>query len=109
MVWTPGMQVGNETGKIRHLIVPYTRGVGLDIGCGPWKAWPHFIGIDVRKSWENMTWDVSMLRDGRDLSIFADRSLDFVYSSHLLEHLEEPEKVLKEWWRVIKVGGHLVL
>jgi len=35
--------------------------------------------------------------------------MDFVFSSHLLEHLEKPLDALKEWWRVIKQGGYLVL
>jgi ADP-heptose:LPS heptosyltransferase len=32
-----------------------------------------------------------------------------VFSSHLLQCLINPEKALKEWWRVIKPGGYLVL
>ena len=35
--------------------------------------------------------------------------MDFVFSSHLLEHLEDPVKALKEWWRLLKVKGNLVL
>jgi ADP-heptose:LPS heptosyltransferase len=35
--------------------------------------------------------------------------MDFVFSSHLLEHVEDPQAVLKEWWRVIKHNGFLVL
>ena len=43
---------GNESGKIRWEIVPYTRGHGLDIGCGPHKAFLHFIGCDSLKDVE---------------------------------------------------------
>jgi hypothetical protein len=32
-----------------------------------------------------------------------------VFSSHTLEHMVDPLKTLREWWRVIKTGGHLVL
>jgi ADP-heptose:LPS heptosyltransferase len=35
--------------------------------------------------------------------------MDAVHSSHLLEHVEDYKAALKEWWRVIKPGGHLVL
>jgi ADP-heptose:LPS heptosyltransferase len=41
--------------------------------------------------------------------MFADDSLDFVFSSHLLEHIEDFEAALREWWRVVKPGGHLCL
>jgi SAM-dependent methyltransferase len=35
--------------------------------------------------------------------------MDFVYSAHLLEHVQDFESALREWWRVIKPGGYLVL
>jgi ADP-heptose:LPS heptosyltransferase len=35
--------------------------------------------------------------------------MDFVFSSHLLEHLVDYEAALAEWWRVIKPGGYLCL
>ena len=98
----------NESAKIKYEIVPYTRGKGLDIGCGQYKAYSHFIGIDNGKQYggKNVT-DIN--GDGTDLSLFADDSLDFVFSSHFLEHVEDYITTLWEWWRVIKPGGHLVL
>jgi ADP-heptose:LPS heptosyltransferase len=33
---------------VRYLIVPWTRGGGLDLGCGPSKAFPHFIAVRKR-------------------------------------------------------------
>lgn len=110
MVWRITDEQGNESGKVSHMIVPWTRGRGLDLGCGPWKAWPHFIGVDNFDEWSGLQgWAPEIRGDVTDLSMFADRSLDFVYSSHTLEHLDNPEKVLREWWRVIKMGGNLVL
>ena len=38
-----------------------------------------------------------------------DGSLDYVFSSHCLEHLEKPKEALKEWIRVLKQGGVLYL
>ena len=51
MVWRATDPEGNEAEKIRWAVVPYTRGKVLDIGCGPYKAFNHFIGIDSGKQW----------------------------------------------------------
>jgi ubiquinone/menaquinone biosynthesis C-methylase UbiE len=47
--------------------------------------------------------------DARNLYWFRDNVLDYVFSSHLLEDFEDIETVLREWLRVLKVGGHLIL
>lgn len=107
MVWRATDPQGNEAAKIAPLIVPYTRGRGLDIGCGQYKAFPHFIGVDSGKDYGRPVTDITT--DAGDLTMFVDASMDFVFSSHVLEHTVDPLTVLNEWWRVIKVGGHLVL
>lgn len=119
MTWRPDGPAGNETGKIRHRTPPYTRGKGLDIGAGAHRLWPHCITLDNFDELPGeidpntgQPWHPDVIADAEDLSIFADESLDFVYSSHLLEHLDDTEAVLREWWRVIKVSeetGFLVL
>ncbi|MDP9076356.1 MAG: class I SAM-dependent methyltransferase [Bacteroidota bacterium] len=49
------------------------------------------------------------IKDGTDLSIIQDNAYDFVLSSHSLEHIANPIKALKEWIRVLKKGGALLL
>lgn len=112
MVWKRELSNGDESGKIRWELVEYTRGRGLDIGCGPSKAFPHFIGVDNRK--DTKLFGVPMdpdltVPDASNLDMFASNSMDFVFSSHLLEHIEDHEAALSEWWRVVKVGGNLCL
>jgi len=46
--------------------------------------------------------------DGKRLP-FEDGTVDTVYASHTLEHIDEPLDAIREWFRVLKVGGHLVL
>src|SRR3546814_3492720 len=43
-----------------------------------------------------------------DLGV-ADESYDFVHSSHCLEHLRDPEEGLRNWFRILKPGGHLIV
>jgi ubiquinone/menaquinone biosynthesis C-methylase UbiE len=47
--------------------------------------------------------------EGSALNCIADASYDFVLSSHNLEHFANPIKALKEWQRVLKPNGALVL
>ena len=116
MTWRAEDPMGNEAAKVKHLLPRYTRGRGLDLGCGPFKAYPHFIGVDdvtEYRGWADPRtgahWRPDVVGDVRDLSMFADGSLDFVFSSHLLEHIDDHEAALSEWRRVIRIGGHLVL
>jgi ADP-heptose:LPS heptosyltransferase/predicted SAM-dependent methyltransferase len=111
MTWNIDDPVGNEAAKIRWELVPYTRGTGLDLGCGPWKAFPHFIGVDSGQDQPLLDgrMNQNVCADCRDLKIFGSQTMDFVFSSHLLEHMEDHKATLKEWWRVIKVGGFLCL
>jgi ADP-heptose:LPS heptosyltransferase/predicted SAM-dependent methyltransferase len=106
-MWRRDDPQGAEALKIKHEIVPYTRGRGLDLGCGQWKLYSHFIGVDSGKQWGRQVTDVTAECDKLDM--FASQSMDFVFSSHLLEHIDDYRAALKEWWRVIKPGGHLVL
>ena len=47
--------------------------------------------------------------DGSDLASIPDSTYDFVLSSHNLEHFANPVKAIKEWQRVTRPGGTLVL
>ena len=40
---------------------------------------------------------------------FDDESYDFIISSHVIEHIFDPIKALKEWYRVIKKGGYIFI
>jgi hypothetical protein len=78
------------------------KGRGIDIGCGRIKCHPNAIGIDIFPFK-----DVSVLADATDLWMFNDNELDFVVSSHAIEHFPDTKSVLREWKRVLKPGGIL--
>lgn len=40
---------------------------------------------------------------------FPDESQDAVYTSHVLEHIPNWEVALQEWFRVLKIGGFLII
>lgn len=113
-MWKIDGKEGNETAKVHHRIAPFVYGHGLDLGCG---AWP----LKVEKTRENSclgvdagyavwgTAGAELICDVTRMPMLANESFDYVYSSHTLEDMIYPEAVLAEWWRLIKVGGKLIL
>lgn len=80
-------------------------GRGIDIGAGTEPApWWKVAGLDV----EVTPWDKAD-GDAHDLAGVPDRHFDFVFSSHLLEHLEEPDRALDRWVSVVRPGGFLLI
>jgi SAM-dependent methyltransferase len=49
---------------------------------------------------------VDIVASGDDLP-FKDNTVDFVISSHVIEHFYDPVKAIKEWMRVVKPGGYV--
>lgn len=110
MVWSIDMHhYSCEAAKIAPLVVHYLQGRCLDIGSGHGKVWPGCIGIDQQQEGGRPVTDIC--GSGTDLSLFADETMDGIFSSHFLEDIEPSKvpEVLAEWWSVLKVGGHLVL
>lgn len=109
MTWSLENSKNDEASKIRWELVPYFRGQCLDIGCGPYRVFPHFIGVDNGDHWGHF--DNVRVEDAEKLPLFASAQVDLAFSSHLLEHFEYEKvpSVLKEWMRVTKIGGYLIL
>ena len=53
----------------------------------------------------NDLWEVDIVSLAWDLSEIESNSLDFVMSSHVLEHLPNPGVAIQEWIRAVKPGG----
>jgi SAM-dependent methyltransferase len=84
----------------------YFVGRGIDIGGKP-DPLALYAGMFSRMT-SVKTWDWED-GDAQHLAGVADDSLDFVHSSHCLEHLVDPREGLRHWFRVVKPGGFLVV
>ncbi|RPI36184.1 MAG: methyltransferase domain-containing protein [Nitrospiraceae bacterium] len=55
--------------------------------------------------------EADLKADAKDLSMFADGSIDYIESHHMIEHLSfaDTESALREWHRVLRPGGLIVI
>jgi len=80
----------------------------LNLGCGD-KLLPGYVNVDVAESRAGKRPDV--LCDLHRLEPFATDSVDEILSVHVIEHFWRWEAldVLREWLRVLKPGGVMIL
>jgi SAM-dependent methyltransferase len=84
----------------------YFRGDGIDVGGGIDSIALYqelFPGIRHCFVYDQQHGDAQLLAN------VADSSFDFLSSSHCLEHLRDPAEALRNWLRVVKPGGYLVV
>ena len=105
----------SETSKWRHITAPYCTGNGIDVGSGGDPIVPWAIQVDLPEA------EFARYNDGQKSVIqwrgscwhlpFVGNSLDFVYSSHLIEDFTPGEQanLLRYWSWLLKSGGHLVI
>ena len=81
--------------------------IKLNLGCGD-KILPGYINVDVASERAGKKPDV--ISDIRKLT-FNDNYADEILSVHVIEHFWRWEvyEILKEWIRVLKPGGKLIL
>ncbi len=96
--FVPGETSKAETRRKREdFFEKFLQGEGLDIGFGGDLVLPNANGWDFEHG------------DAQYLKTIRDGKYDFVYSSHTLEHMKDPAVALKNWYRVLKKGGYLIL
>lgn len=84
----------------------YFVGRGVDIGGKPDPL--SLYGSLFDRMGEVRVWDWED-GDAQLMSGVEDESFDFVHSSHCLEHLVDPAAGLRNWLRITRPGGHLVV
>ena len=80
---------------------------GVDVGCGTKRIDERILSIDAQIDWQYA--HAQLVWDCRDLDLFGDNKLDFIFSSHVLEDFENIEGVFFNWWRKLKRDGLMLL
>ena len=97
---------------IKYAVARYATGKILDVGCGnkPYEALfntnkENYIGCDVVQSSENK---VDVLCKATEIQLESN-SFDTVFSTQVMEHVDNSDKMMQECNRVLKPGAHLIL
>jgi len=107
---TPPRRWPSETSKCRLRLAPYCVGDGLDLGFGGDPITLSAIRMDMPNQYGSVGAYPAQLRgDAGKLVWFRDNSLDYLFSSHLLEDFQDTESVLREWLRVLRPDGRLII
>ena len=76
----------------------------LNLGCGEFKI-NDFINVDINKSVEpDVVHDLNKFPYP-----FKDNHFNVIRAEHILEHLDNPFKVMKELHRLLNYGGVLII
>jgi SAM-dependent methyltransferase len=96
--------------------IPDWNGKVLDVGCGnsPFRflvdtSKANYTGIDIENT-EDFDYHNSdkIVFDGENIP-FENESFDYVLSTEVLEHIENPEKIIGEMYRVLKPEGEAII
>ncbi len=107
--------------KDPKIIAKYCKGVGIEVGGASHQTFKfRAINVDIsdHKSIEdcytqeqlklgNSIKKVDIIASGDNIPL-ADGSVDFVFSSHVLEHFFDPVSALDEWLRLVKNNKYVV-
>ena len=50
-----------------------------------------------------------IISDAVDIAVIKNEEYDFVFASHVLEHIANPLKAVAEWLRIIKKDGYIII
>lgn len=107
-----GLEVGGPTTWLFRYVLPVYQTVkGLDgVNFSTNTVWEGDIGRKGgRYYYYENRFGNQFISEATDLSQIQDKSYDFLLSSNCLEHIANPLKAVREWRRVVKPGGTLIL
>ncbi len=115
-IWDVHKEYDIEKTFLKDLLEYKEGDVVIDMGCGVKKIHENAIGVDLIANGEftvsnraHPNTQVDVVADISKPLPFEDGFADVVVGSHVIEHIYNYLETLKEWKRVLKVGGKMIL
>ncbi len=94
------------------MLEKHARGKVIDLGCGEMALQSviqslglEYDGLDLIPSSDEVTIEANI----QDMSMISDQSYDTAICLQVLEHVPNPQKAVREIFRILKTGGPLIL
>lgn len=92
---------------LRRFVLDRDYSSALDVGCGEGllkkMGVPRTVGIDIQPG-PNVT-----IKASAEFLPFRNGMFELVFAGEVIEHLPDPAMALKDWVRVLKQGGRMVI
>jgi ubiquinone/menaquinone biosynthesis C-methylase UbiE len=102
--------------------IPFSNKVIVDVGCGTGRHWKELhakqpakvIGYDVSEGMlkvlkEKFPQAITYKLESNYLQGLQDKSCDIIITTLAIAHIENIEEAFKEWNRVLKTDGHIII
>jgi SAM-dependent methyltransferase len=106
-------RVADSEGEVIRRIVNESEDV-CDLGCGGNKTVENAVGVDLFPKGEmiptiRVESKADVVADVTGKLPFEDDRFEYVIARHILEHTIDPINVIREWYRIVKPGGSLII
>jgi len=94
--------------QVKYEFVRYTVGIGVDLGYGKERPFEHTVGLRLRGTPGDVVPNVGV-DNLYQLDSIVDGSCDFVVAADVFPKCEDAPEAVRDWLRVVKVGGHICI
>jgi ubiquinone/menaquinone biosynthesis C-methylase UbiE len=107
-----GLEIGGPSSifRVKGIFPIYIYAKNIDgVNFSDNTIWEHKLQTGNNYNYFDHFYGYQYIAEATDLHMIETNKYDFLLSSHSLEHIANPVKALKEWNRVLKNSGKLIL